>query len=190
MDFIFETALGRVPRYCRDAFDDQTLATLWAIPLRKNPPRHKLTSARSARTLSLYKHAGAEETWNRIQISNGAISANPNGFDIDIPDLTWIAPMGKAVSLLVCFAPSLKSQDFEIIPLTHHHFSVDPCGSDVTLNGSTIARVGPGVGPGVSDGYEFSFENSSTPTLVNCPECLQPFEVKNDYLCPACRAFR
>jgi hypothetical protein len=64
-----------------------------------------------------------------------------NRYDLDIPDITWTALAGNAVSkLLVCFDPdSTAGTDSSIIPLTAHDFVVTPDGSDVTAQ---IAAAG------------------------------------------------
>lgn len=52
----------------------------------------------------------------------------------DLPDITWTALAGNAiVKLIVCYDPDTTAgTDADIIPLTHHDFSVTPDGSDVT----------------------------------------------------------
>jgi hypothetical protein len=64
-----------------------------------------------------------------------------NRYDLDIPDITWTALGGNAVSkLLVCFDPdSTAGTDSSIVPLTAHDFVVTPDGSDVTAQ---IAAAG------------------------------------------------
>lgn len=53
--------------------------------------------------------------------------------DLDLPDVTWTAATGNAISaLLVCFDPdSTGGTDSSIVPLTKHDFVVTPDGSDV-----------------------------------------------------------
>lgn len=60
-----------------------------------------------------------------------------NRFDIDIPDQTWASAGGAAnntlTKLIVCYDPNTAGgTDSEIIPLTHHDFSVTTDGSDIT----------------------------------------------------------
>jgi hypothetical protein len=62
-----------------------------------------------------------------------------NRIDLDIPDITWTALAGNAISkLLVCFDPdSTAGTDSSIIPLTYHDFVVTPDSSDVTAQIAT-----------------------------------------------------
>lgn len=63
-----------------------------------------------------------------------------NRFDLDIPDVTWTAASGNAISkLLICFDPdSTTGTDSSIIPLTYHDFVVTPDGSDITAQISAV----------------------------------------------------
>lgn len=58
-----------------------------------------------------------------------------NTLTLIIPDITWVALAGNAISkLLVCFRPTAGAADSAIIPLTYHDFVVTPDGSDVTAD--------------------------------------------------------
>jgi len=62
-----------------------------------------------------------------------AFNDTTNQFDLDIPDITWTALAGNAISrLIICFRPDTASADTAIVPLTYHDFVVTPDGSDVT----------------------------------------------------------
>jgi hypothetical protein len=83
----------------------------------------------------------------RKTLSDADLAAVPapddtaNQLNLDIPDITWTALAGNAISkLLVCFDPdSTAGTDSSIIPLTYHDFVVTPDGSDVTAQ---IAAAG------------------------------------------------
>jgi hypothetical protein len=58
-----------------------------------------------------------------------------NTLTLIIPDVTWTALAGNAISkLLVCFRPTAGAADSAVIPLTYHDFVVTPDGSDVTAD--------------------------------------------------------
>ena len=81
----------------------------------------------------------------RKTLSDADLAAVPapddtnNRLDLVIPDITWTALAGNAISkLLVCFDPdSTAGTDSSIIPLTYHDFVVTPDGSDVTADVAT-----------------------------------------------------
>ena len=81
----------------------------------------------------------------RKTLSDADLAAVPapddtnNRYDLDIPDITWTALAGNAISkLLVCFDPdSTAGTDSSIIPLTAHDFVVTPDSSDVTAQINT-----------------------------------------------------
>jgi hypothetical protein len=54
-----------------------------------------------------------------------------NRMDVDIPDQTWAAATGNAISALVVAYDPNSSADSAIIPLTHHDFVVTPDGTDI-----------------------------------------------------------
>lgn len=57
-----------------------------------------------------------------------------NWVDVDVPDQTWVALNGNAISaLLFCYDnDTTAGDDTNIVPLTKHDFVVDPDGTDVT----------------------------------------------------------
>lgn len=62
--------------------------------------------------------------------------------DVDIPDQTWTALAGAAITDLVVFYEDAAA-DATRVPLTLHDFAVTPDGSDVTavINASGFARA-------------------------------------------------
>lgn len=91
--------------------------------------------------LTLLAGASNEQTNQaRKTLSDVDLAAVPapddtaNQLNLDIPDITWTALAGNAISkLLVCFDPdSTAGTDSTVIPLTYHDFVVVPDGSDVT----------------------------------------------------------
>jgi hypothetical protein len=62
--------------------------------------------------------------------------------DVDLPDQTWTALAGAAITDLVVFYEDAAA-DTTRVPLTLHDFAVTPDGSDVTaqFNASGFARA-------------------------------------------------
>ena len=69
-----------------------------------------------------------------------------NRVDVDMPDLTWAAATGNAISkLLVCYdADTGAGTDSNIVPMTHHDFVITPDGSDVVaqIDSAGFGRAG------------------------------------------------
>jgi len=93
---------------------------------------HKTLSALLAGT------SNEQTTMGRKDLTDAELAAVPNFnsgselLDLDIPDITWTAATGNAISaLLVCFSPDAASADTAIVPLTKHDFVVTPDGSDI-----------------------------------------------------------
>jgi hypothetical protein len=65
-----------------------------------------------------------------------------NRVDVDLPDQTWTALAGAAITDLVVFYEEAAA-DATRIPLTNHDFAVTPDGSDVTavFNAAGFARA-------------------------------------------------
>jgi hypothetical protein len=65
-----------------------------------------------------------------------------NRVDVDLPDQTWTALAGAAITDLVTFYENAAA-DGTRIPMTLHDFSITPDGSDVTavFNASGFARA-------------------------------------------------
>ena len=68
-----------------------------------------------------------------------------NWVDVDMPDLTWTAATGNAISkLLVCYdSDTTGGTDSGIVPMTHHDFAITPDGSDVqaAIDSAGFARA-------------------------------------------------
>lgn len=62
-----------------------------------------------------------------------------NRLDLDLPDVTYTALTGNAISaFVVCFDPDTTAgTDSSIIPLTAHAVAVTPDGNDVVLQINT-----------------------------------------------------
>ena len=60
--------------------------------------------------------------------------------DVDIPDQTWTALAGSAITKLIV-AYEESAAETGRIPLSHHDFAVTPDGSDVTATITNFARA-------------------------------------------------
>lgn len=87
------------------------------------------------------------KTLTDADLANSAVTDADNRLDLDIPDQTWVAASGNAVSkLLVCFDPDTTAgSDTTVVPLTAHDFVVTPVGSAVTAQISAVGFYRSGV---------------------------------------------
>lgn len=83
--------------------------------------------------------------WTRGTLTDANIGAwaPDNGNDRGagtIPSFTWTAPtVGTAVGLAICYdSDTTSGTDANILPISHHDFSVVSDGNDVTLNAGTV----------------------------------------------------
>lgn len=139
-DFVFNIAKGAFVEKFRDGAanggvllliaadtddamgDTDTLAALLATGA------NEATDGSYARKTGLTGTITVDDTNNRV--------------DVDLPDQTWSALAGAAITDAVVFYEEAAA-DATRIPLTNHDFAVTPDGSDVTLqfNAAGFARA-------------------------------------------------
>jgi hypothetical protein len=134
-NFVFNIAKGRVAHYCTlPAANDALLV----VPV-------ETTGIEADDVLNNYDNLGAllaatnneQTTMNRKTGITASVTVTVddtnNWVDVDMPDQTWVAATGNAISaLLICYdGDTTSGADTDVIPLTKHDFSVTPDGSDV-----------------------------------------------------------
>lgn len=131
---VFNVAKGRVATY---AGLPATNDALIVVPI-------ETTGLEADDTLNNYDDLAAllaasnneQTTMGRKTVSASVtvtVDDTNNRVDIDMPDQTWTAATGNAISkLLVCYDPDTTTgTDSTVIPLTYHDFVITPDGSDV-----------------------------------------------------------
>lgn len=160
--FVFNFARGRLRQYYDSVASSLVIAT---GPI--------LSTANSALIIVLLETTGLEAdatladhhdlsallagssneqtTMGRKTLTDADITASVeddtnNRLDLDIPDQTWVAATGNAVSkLLVCYDPDTTAgTDTTVVPLTAQDFVVTPTGAAVTaqINAAGFYRSG------------------------------------------------
>lgn len=145
-DQVFNISKGRIAYYCTlPAAND----ALIVVPI-------ETTGLEADDTLNNYDDLAAllaaanneQSTMGRKTVTASVtvtVDDTNNRVDIDMPDLTWTAATGNAISkLLICYDPDTTGgTDSSIIPLSHHDFVITPDGSDVLaqINASGFARA-------------------------------------------------
>lgn len=148
-DFVFNIAKGRVVElYNRVENDDPANSALVVVPLETSGLETDATLKDKDTLADVLSGATNEQTTlGRKTLTNANLDALPapddtnDRYDIDIPDLTWTAATGNAISkLLICYdSDTTGGSDSNIIPLTAHDFVATPDGTDLT---AVVAAAG------------------------------------------------
>lgn len=139
-DFVFNIAKGAFVEKFRDGAANGLMLLLIAADTDD--------AMRDTDTVALLLATGADEatdgSYARKTGLTGTITVDDtnNRVDVDIPDQTWAALAGAAITDLV-IAYQESAADSGRIPLTLHDFAITPDGSDVTaqINASGFARA-------------------------------------------------
>jgi len=145
-NFVFNTAKGRVAEfYNRVDANDPSTARLVIIPLETSGIETQANLEDSLFVSEVLDGTTNEQTtMGRKYLTDTDLAAlaadmTNNRMDVDIPDITWTAATGNAISALVIAYDPATSADSAIVPLTHHDFVVTPDGSDIVAQ---IAATG------------------------------------------------
>jgi hypothetical protein len=143
-DFVFNIAKGRVAEfYERVHLNDPATARLVIIPLETAGLEAKAALEDSVSITEVLDGATNEQaTMGRKYLTDAVLGVllpdyTNNWMDVDIPDTTWTAATGNAISALVIGYDPNSSADGAIIPLTYHDFVVTPDGSDIVAQINT-----------------------------------------------------
>lgn len=141
-DFVYNIAKGKVKYYCElPAAAD----ALIVIPFEATGVEADATLKDYDDVLSLLAGTTNEQaTMGRKTVSASVtvtVSDSSDWVDIDMPDLTWTAATGNAISdLTIAYDNDTGAgTDSSLVPLTNHDFVITPDGSDVQ---ATIAAAG------------------------------------------------
>lgn len=139
-DLVFNIAKGAFVEKIRDGASSVGILLLIAADTDD--------AMRDTDTVALLLATGADEatdgSYARKTGLTGTITVDDtnNRVDVDLPDQTWTALAGAAITDAVVFYQE-SAADSGRIPLTLHDFAVTPDGSDVTIqfNASGFARA-------------------------------------------------
>lgn len=152
-DFVFNIAKGRIVEYYnRVEANDPTNSALILVPLSASGTE---AQGQDLDTLAAVEADAnfAEQTaggWVRKTLESVQLAALPapndtdNRYDVQVPSVTWTAPTAgnNTTGLLVCYdSDTTAGTDSNIIPLTHHTFTVTADGNDVVLNVGDFLRA-------------------------------------------------
>lgn len=150
-NFVFNIAKGRVVEYYnRVEGDDPSASAFIVIPLETSGLESQANLEDSDNVTELLDGTTNEQTtMGRKTLTQAELAALPapddtnNRYSLDLPDITWTAASGNAISaLVVCYDNDTGAgTDANIIPLTYHDFIVTPTGTDITATTTEFFRA-------------------------------------------------
>ncbi len=152
-DFVFNIAKGRVVElYNRVKSNDPANSAFIVMVLETSGLESDATLKDKDDFAALVSGATNEQTtMGRKTLTDSDLAALPapddtnDRYDVDLPDVTWTAASGNAISKLVIGYDSdtTGGSDSNIIPLTCHDFVATPDGNDLqaVINASGFYRA-------------------------------------------------
>lgn len=153
-NFVFNCAKGRISELVRRVdTDDPTNSAIILVPLSASGTE---AQGQDLDTLADVEADAnfAEQTagnWVRKTLTQADFAGTDydandtdNRGDVSLPSVTWTAPTAgnNTTGLLVCYdSDTTAGTDANIIPLTHHTFTVTADGNDVVLNAGDFLRA-------------------------------------------------
>lgn len=150
-NIVFNIAKGRVVEfYNRVKSNDPANSALVVIPIETSGLESDAVLIDKDTLADVLAGTTNEQTtMGRKILTDADLAALPapddtnDRYSLDLPDITWTAATGNAVSkLLIAYDPDTTGgTDASIIPLTLHDFSVTPDGSDIVATTSEFFRA-------------------------------------------------
>lgn len=150
-NFVFNIAKGRTTEYYnRVESNDPAASALIVIPLETAglEAQSVLEDVDSVSAL-IAGTTNEQTTMGRKTLTDVELAALPapddtnNRYSLDLPDITWAAATGNAISALVVAYDNdtATGTDANIIPLTYHDFIVTPSGTDIVATTAEFFRA-------------------------------------------------
>ena len=150
-NFVFNIAKGRtVEYYNRVENNDPSTSALIVIPLETSGLEAQSVLEDVDTVSALIAGTTNEQTtMGRKTLTDVELAALPapddsgNKYSLDLPDVTWTAATGNAISALVVAYDDNTGTgtDANIIPLTYHDFIVTPSGTDIVATTAEFFRA-------------------------------------------------
>lgn len=151
-DFTFNCAKGRVVElYKRVDTADPANCAIILVPLSQSGTEAQGQDLDSLQAIESDANFAEQSTsWSRKPLTDAQLVEDPgpndtdNRYDVAVPSVTWTGPTAgnNTTGLLVCYDPDTTSgTDANIIPLTHHTFTVTADGNDVVLNAGNFYQA-------------------------------------------------
>lgn len=149
-NFVFNIAKGRVVEfYNRVESDDPAASVLFVTPIETSGLETQANLEDSDdMTAVLDGTTNAQTTMGSKTLTATELAALPapddtnNRYSLDLPDVTWTAASGNAISALIVSYSAGGSGDLTTaIPLTYHDFTTTPAGTDITATTTEFFRA-------------------------------------------------
>ena len=150
-NFVFNIAKGRTTEYYnRVKGNDPAASAFIIIPLETSGLEAQSVLEDKDDVAALVAGTTNEQTtMGRKTLTDADLAALPapddtnNRFSLDLPDITWTAASGNAISALVVAYDNdtAAGTDSNIIPLTYHDFIVTPTGTDIVATTAEFFRA-------------------------------------------------
>jgi hypothetical protein len=152
-DFAFNISKGRgVEFYNRVENNDPSTSALILVPLSASGTEAQGQDLDSLAAIEADANFAEITTggWSRKTLTDTELAAFPapddtnNRYAVAVPQVTWtsVAAGNNATGLLVCYdANTGAGSDSDIIPITHHTFSVTTDGNNVVLQVGDFLRA-------------------------------------------------
>jgi hypothetical protein len=150
-NFVFNIAKGRVVEYYnRVENNDPSTSALIVMPIETSGLETQANLEDSDNFTEVIDGTTNEQTtMGRKTLTDVELAALPapddvnNRYSLDLPDVTWTAATGNAISALVIGYDDNTGTgtDANIIPLTYHDFIVTPSGTDIVATTTEFFRA-------------------------------------------------
>ena len=139
-NFTFNISKCRVTEfYNRVKSNDPAASVLFVIPIETSGLESQVNLEDSvSMTEVLDGTTNPQATMGNKTLADADLAALPspnftdNSFELDLPDITWTAATGNAISaLVVAYSSDGAGALTTAIPMTYHDFVVTPDGSDI-----------------------------------------------------------
>lgn len=152
-DFVFNIAKGRVAEfYNRVENNDPAASALILVPLSASGTEAQGQDLDDLAAVEADANFAEITTggWSRKTLTDAELVAFPapddvnNRYSVAVPSVTWlsVAVGNNATGLLVCYdSNTAAGTDSNILPLTHHTFTVTTDGNNVVLNAGDFFRA-------------------------------------------------
>lgn len=150
-DFAFNISKGRgVEFYNRVENNDPSTSALILVVLEASGTEAQGQDLDSLAAIEADANFAENASWGRKTLTDTELAAFPspddtnNRYAVAVPQVTWlsIGVGDNATGLLVCYdANTGAGTDSDIIPITHHTFTVTADGNNVVLNAGDFLRA-------------------------------------------------
>lgn len=150
-NYVFNISKGRVTEYYnRVKGNDPAASAFIIVPLETTGlEAQSVLEDKDDLAAVLAGTTNEQTTMGRKTLTDADLAALPapddtnNRFSLDLPDFTWAAATGNAISgFVVCYDnDTAAGTDSNILPMTFHDLVITPTGTDITPTTAEFYRA-------------------------------------------------